>query len=106
MVGLQEQQFIDTINQAVTSANREPVEEQPFLMQKHPAMKEKEGGKRPREQQQFQKSFSVFSKRRQQLFKQKPPDKRFLKGHFFVRQRTERKGRGRERLSKMPLFFF
>jgi len=46
----------------------------------HPAMKEKEGRKGPGTQGAaalFQKSFSVFSKRCQELFKLKLPDKRF-----------------------------
>lgn len=52
----------------------------PFLMQMYLAMKEKEGRKGPRTQGAaalFQKSFSVFSKRRQQLFKLKLLDKKF-----------------------------
>lgn len=49
-------------------------------MQMYLAMKEKEGRKGPRTQGAaalFQKSFSVFSKRRQQLFKLKLLDKKF-----------------------------
>lgn len=72
--------FTDAINQAEASANREAAKEQPFIMQIYLAVKEKERRKALRTQgaaELLLKSFSVFSKRHQRLFKLKLPDKRF-----------------------------